>query len=160
MDADPFICAVIQNAYECVLTGQIKDADLDLPLQFFITEPLKGLFQKHESTGVILQQLKLLESRFASFCDNALRNWNEPFDTNTEFFDEFRSQGPVALARSLSKTVHASYRKLNINSFKGERQALQNLNDTSNRLCCSVKECSDTGVISASELLQLSQVSL
>ncbi|KAG0156954.1 hypothetical protein Pdw03_8614 [Penicillium digitatum] len=157
LDADPFICAVIQNAYECVVAGQLKDADLDLPLRFFITEPLKGLFQKHESTEVILQQLKLLKSRFASFCDNALRNWNEPFDTNTEFFDEFRSLGPVALARSLSETVHASYRKLNINSFKGERQALQNLNDISNRLCCSVKECSDAGVISASELLQLSQ---
>ncbi|KAJ5346148.1 hypothetical protein N7452_004152 [Penicillium brevicompactum] len=157
LDADPFICAVIQNAYECVVAGQIKDADLDLPLCFFITEPLKGLFQKHKSTGVILQQLKLLKSRFASFCDNALRNWNEPFDTNTEFFDEFRSLGPVALARSLSETAHASYQKLKINSFKRERQALQNLNEISNRLCCSVKECSDAGVLSASELLQLSK---
>jgi hypothetical protein len=114
LDADPFICAVIQNAYVCVLAGQRNYADLDSPLRFFIAEPL---YQKHESTEVIPQQLKLLNSLFASFCDNASKKWNESFETNTEFFDEFRSLGPVAFARSFSKRVHASYRKLDINSF-------------------------------------------
>lgn len=158
MDADPLICTVVRNAFESVLGKRIKSPDLVRTLRFS-TEPLKELLQKPQPARVTLQQLELLKARFASYCANPYTNWNATFDTRTIFFDEFESMGPIALAKALSQTDYAVYRKLESFSFTGG-QGLKTIKDRWYGLCSSVKECLDGGVLSTSELFQLAQVSV
>ena len=158
--ADPFIRAVVQNAYECVQKKSLKDPDMDTILTRLITGPLKEHLEKSQPAEVTLHQAEVLRIRFARYIAGLDHDWSKPLDTSTDFMNDLQLLGPSGLARAITKADHAQYRKLDINSFREGGEAVKVIIRRCNNLTLSVQDCLDAQMFSASEMIGLAQVIL
>lgn len=155
--ADPFVCAAAATAWEKVSNAENEDLDLKLNAALdLVIKPLQRTLKKPDSAQSILQELEDLKVRFRSHFYTPKANWDIPFD---EPLVRLKPIGPSALAKALSEEDRVFY-ELNVQSSNEDPRSLRDINGRWNRLCCSAKECMDTGVVSALEMEQLAQVSL
>ncbi|KAJ5640313.1 uncharacterized protein N7484_008175 [Penicillium longicatenatum] len=155
--ADPFIRAVVQNAYDCVQNKAPRHPDLDTPLSHFITGPLKEHFEKSQSDEVKLQGLKIIRMRYGRYMTDVSNTWHNPLNTCTDFIEDLKSHGPLDLARAITKEDHARYQDLNINSFRGD-EAFDVIIRRCDNLTMSIQDGLDAQIFSDSEIFQLAQV--
>lgn len=158
--ADPFVCAATSTAWEKVSNAANEDLDLklnttlDLALGLVI-KPLQQALGKPDAAQSILQELETMNVLFCSHFYAPKVNWDVPFDNRIDL----KSIGIFALAEALSSEDCAFY-KLNVQSSQEDPRLLYEINGRWIRLCYSVKECLDTGVVKRSDMYRLAEVSL
>lgn len=132
---------------------------LDTALRL-VTGPLQRTLKKPDPAQSILRELEELKTRFHGHFYTAKVDWDVPFDDRTEILGCLKRIGVFGLAQFLSGEDYAFYKQLGIQSSKLDPRVLCGINGRWNRLCHSVKEYMDSGVVNESEINQLAQVSL
>lgn len=156
---DPFTRAAIENACNCVRSGQYSESDLVLGFQF-ITEPLKKLLYQPSSVHDILQQLEVLEVRFKNWYHSS-EDWPGRFDIETPFLKDLSHSSPTSLALRMSKEDHLQFQDLNRRRLKAldNSQLFSPINSWWNDRCRVAQECSAAGDKITSKLVKLVRVS-
>ncbi|CEJ62895.1 hypothetical protein PMG11_11380 [Penicillium brasilianum] len=156
--ADPFLCAATVTALESDSTERTNDvcSKLETALSL-VTRPLQRILQKPDPVRIILQELEASKARFYGHFYTAKVDWDVPFDDRTEILRRLKHIGVFAQAQVLSGEDYAFYKQLDTQSTILDPQSLCEINDRWNRLCHSVKEYMDTGVVSRPEMNQFAQ---
>ncbi|KAF3403909.1 hypothetical protein F1880_010278 [Penicillium rolfsii] len=156
--ADPFLYAATVTALESDGTGRTKDVCYRLETALsLVTRPLQQTLQKPDAARIILRELEDSKTRFYGHFYTAIVDWDVPFDDRTEILGRLKHIGVFAQAQVLSGEDHAFYKQLDTQSATLDPQSLCEINDRWNRLCHSVKEYMDAGVVSEPEMNQLAQ---
>jgi hypothetical protein len=155
------LCAATVTALESDSTERTNDvcSKLETALSL-VTRPLQRILQKPDPARIILQELEASKARFYGHFYTAKVDWDVPFDDRTEILRRLKHIGVFAQAQVLSGEDYAFYKQLDTQSTILDPQSLCEINDRWNRLCHSVKEYMDTGVVSKPEMNQFAQVSL
>ncbi|KAJ5369991.1 uncharacterized protein N7496_006083 [Penicillium cataractarum] len=156
--ADPFLYAATATAWEIDSTAQTKTVCIRLETALnLIASPLRQTLKKPDSAQVILRELEDSMLRFYGHFYAAKVDWDVPFDDRTKALGRLKHIGVFALGQVLSGEDYAFYKQLGTQSAKLDHQELCSINNRWNRLCHSVKEYIDTGIVSDLEMNSLAQ---
>lgn len=145
IQADPFVCAVVENTCYCIDNENYEELKLDC-LSHLMIEPLKKL--RHEPTSVQEVQLKIVAIRFQRQYQGPDVDWESPLNTQNDLLEQVHHNEISALAESLSRADLALYRQLDIDAIprKSDQKTwkspiLHDINTRWNCLSILVEEC-------------------
>ncbi|OGE47649.1 hypothetical protein PENARI_c039G05554 [Penicillium arizonense] len=165
IDADPFICAAVEDGCQKLSTpGENTEGPkprLDARLKESlcrVVNPLKKVLSEPETTQSILQKLEVLRFCFYDFYAPLAVDWHSALDTSNEFLEQIRWFNISALAEGISRKDQALFSEYVVPAFTKEGQpARRILNTRWNHLANAVKRIMDAEIGLSSRIDDLAE---